>query len=593
MKKYLIFIFILVIGLTNCQDKKQIPVSAIYNYMPHNTIFFVKLSSIKKTLKTISADKNKIFGHNIEKELKKTQKTSGINPLNITELQKTGLDINKEYGLFISNFKKNKNYSANVTLFFPTKNPGLFIKKVQDIISKEEKNIKWHTKSGIIYSLQAKNDIAITEKNDIVFITIKENKLEPKKVIEKETKKEAEKKIEIKTKSNQEINDFLDSLKIKKSLWETPSFKNAASKINTNEDLSFFINFKQVFTKSNLDNLKTILPEKEKKARDQLLKMFKDYNEFLCTIDFDSKDLLIKYLLQIRKGSKIAKLYNFKFDKNPLLRVSKMPILLIAAGINFIEYEKYINNLLKASQTIKYDEFYKKFKQETGFDLKEDIISNLAGSINYAFFDGKTCNMFNINGFLSIAIKNEKKMNKVIDNLIAKLTKKFQIPVLEEKIDSINVKALNIQFYKIYYLVYKKNLIITTNKEYVTNIISGSTSSGFTAKMEKDLAEKLKKEIFNFYWDFNQTSMAIDSFLAGRPAGSMPEADKIKKSLSKLNYLLYNTYYKDNILFGDLKLKTKFSRPFIIELTETINKIIQEENAKKLLKEPEKKSNNL
>ena len=50
------------------------------------------------------------------------------------------------------------------------------------------------------------------------------------------------------------------------------------------------------------------------------------------------------YLFSLEKGSTIGKLYNFKFNKEPLLSVSKMPILLIAAGINFQEYEKYLNS---------------------------------------------------------------------------------------------------------------------------------------------------------------------------------------------------------------------------------------------------------
>lgn len=556
MKK--LFVLIITVFLfISCVPKEQVKVTKIedniYKLLPETAVAVLKVSSYKKALDTFE----KFDKKEIKYELEQFKKEAGFDPLNLNDLDNIGINTNKNFGFYVSDisWSDKKDLPCSVTMFVPCTDKAKVTKTIKDIFARNLPKLKWQQKENVHYIQPEKNEhLVITEREDYLFITIN---------LEKTTE------------------DLLNSLKFNVALSETPEFKKISKQIDTTEDICLFANFRNLISKQFLENINS--------RYERYIDVFKQYNDMTVTMDLDSKDLIINSVINIKEGSDLLKIYKFKFEKDSILKITSNPLLLFTIGANFTEYEKFFKKSQPDLILNRYYRAVEDINKNLELDVNKDVIENMAGSFNFGIFDGQTLNQMNFNLFTSISIKNEDKMNEVINKVISKLKEKnSRLIIKKDTIAGVEFNVVYVQFYRVYFGVYKNHFLFSMNKNFLEDTITGKLENGFVKNMEPELAENIKGDIYNVFLSFDEINKAINNIFPEPKRRAIPTIQKIQEILMKFEYLSSNTKVNGNAFYWNTKLKTRFEQPFFKALFELIDEQRKKRMEERLKKKEQK-----
>ncbi len=500
------------------------------------------------------------------KDMVKAIDAIGFNPMKLDELNGFGIDQSREFGVVLNEFAIEDDTFKdppvfNVTFFIPVIDGSAVIEKVINIIKKKKPEFKYEEKDGY-YNFPTKETepkVVLKEYKGYVFVTIA-YKSDPQSFFTKLGK------------------DPIGNLEL---------YKKLMSQIGRDSNLVFFGNFENApFLAQLSDSLKK---KYSKGPNFSGLEFLEGYKGFVMSLNINGPDMLIDSYGIISESAPIMNLYKgVVYRKNTVLGIKENPLLYFSFGVNPGEYYKMIKKSFTEMQIEKFNSSVEEFKVKSGIDLHE-IIANLGGNFNYAMYDGKGINIASYNTVFSLTVKDESKGKLLLDKLMEILKNKAgdKISLKKENISNVEtiiVLAPPAQFY----LGFKDStLIFSTNKSYYEQALTGKTETGFTANMDKDLAEKFIKGDA-FYLSLDEGLKVFENFkpfvMMGLSKFNKKEnnadsvIDKITNTINNFQYIMSSSIKNDNGLFKmNFILKTRFKKSFISGVIDIIKSFKKKE----------------
>ena len=212
-----------------------------------------------------------------------------------------------------------------------------------------------------------------------------------------------------------------------------------------------------------------------------------------------------------------------------------------------------------------------------GIDLEKDIIDNLDSNINFAVYDGAGINVTNWNIIFTINVKDTAKAYDAFDKIISNLPPQQKGKVTKEKVEGVDSYKINLGGMNDMFIgVKNKNLIITVGKFMYEKALKADVSSGLLSKLEdKNLANTLKADTNVFYLEVNEIFKAVknfEMFIMNFSPDKKGIDEKTASTVQMFNYFIASSYLDGNSIMGDLVVKTKFQKPFLIGVKELVDK---------------------
>ncbi len=317
--------------------------------------------------------------------------------------------------------------------------------------------------------------------------------------------------------SAQSIRNAIDRFNSKNNLANSPVFQNAATKLNTNNQLMFvwinneFINFVQktmsMFTGYDGSNNK-----------------IKDLYKYVAmTFNGNDKEMIINTISSFNKShalySDIIKIYQSKYKTtNLMLYLPDNPYFFMKASF---DAQKAIKIFLPL-----YPDIQKDFEsgldegtRELNFDLRSNIIDNLGNHYNFLVYDYEPeapdidSDQFlkSLDFFAYCEVQDVNKLNDTLNFFIDKFERSNTSPevnLTQDDIEGIKVYVFSDANFSFYFGAYQGHFIITTLKERFAKLIRNVQSNN---KVFADLLESshLTEEIndkmsFNLFIDLKR-----------------------------------------------------------------------------------------
>jgi hypothetical protein len=224
-------------------------------------------------------------------------------------------------------------------------------------------------------------------------------------------------------------------------------------------------------------------------------------------------------------------------------------------------------------------------KENYDIDIENDLINNLDGSVNLAFYDGASITMLNYNSLFTATVKDEATMKKVIDKAIMLLPPKKQAMISRQKIGEKNAYVLNAGLVQIYAVVDNHKFLLASGKPLIEKALNEQKDTGFVANLTD---ERLKNTLTSnqniFYLSIDEVVKIINNFamfLTEPAGGEIKFKDKLKAA-NQFEYLLSSSEINENLINSELTIKTRFSRPFFTEVANMIHGLNLYENNSKV-----------
>ncbi|MCP4350214.1 MAG: DUF3352 domain-containing protein [Desulfobacterales bacterium] len=533
---------------TSCLSTER-PVDNIVKLLPENTDFMIKIGSLETVYKHFSVTENSVFGEPV-KEIEDIKAELGFNPLVLSDLKSNGFDTGKDIGFMFNDFKfENEKPDFNFLVFIPVTDGKKVVDKIKTWVKKENSEAKF-TLDGNITVIEEKNDnLYMFTKANYLFLGGNTNAKDAKAFV-----KTAEAG--------------------KTSLLKTKIYKDAAEKVS-GKDLYTFINVPKVMPK-----VLEIIEAASKKTGNpgmpdigKSMKYIKDYQGACLSVNLENNDLVINGAGNIVPDSKIHNVYKgVKFKKETVLGIKDNPAILISAALNAREYYNLLMETLAEEDIAKFKSGLQEIKTTVGIDVEKEVIENLAGSFNLGIYDGLSINIMNYNTVLSLSIKDEALMKKVIEKAISSMPPEKQQMAVKTKLGNLDVYAISIGggMTQLYIGIKDKNLIVSVGKPMFEKAVSGKVSSGFTSAMaDKKLAGALKKENTNIvYFNVSEIYSIFKTFatFANKFSKSSPDKPavdpRVEKLINQFDYLLLSSWMEGNSAVTEMTFKTNFKEPF-------------------------------
>jgi len=566
--KYYVLIILVVFGLSTCKEKSGVEKKSneitnkvhtsigIETLLPDSSFFMLKFNNINALYNEI------IPALNLNKEdMAEFKKEIGFNPLILDELNDFGIDQSREFGFVLNDFKiVDLTYKEppvmSISFFIPVFQGKNISKKIADLIVKKHPKYKFTEKDGLYNFPTDKNGLIILMKeyNKYLFITM-----------------------DYKTDSNK----FYTSLG-KSPIGYNEVYQHLISKTGDKGNLSVFMNFKNT---TFFDDISKMTNKQRGRKISKFNNIFKGYDGFYMTADASGPDLLINSSSILEKDSPIMQLHrDIKYTKNSVLGISEKPLLYLSFGINSGKYMNMVRQNFTAEQVEKFKMSVSALKQELGIDLDE-IIETLGGNFNYAMYNGKKINMFNYNTVFSLSVKDKAKGKLLLNKLLNAIKKKIgeRMTVEKKNIEGVETSVIMISTLKLHIGVKDGSLIFATNKSYYEQAIKGDVTKGFTANLDKSLADKFMTDDV-FYLSFDEGIKVFENFkflvmmgLKRNKKNGNKTSDEINKITKIVNYFQYimtsNTKNDNGFFKMNFILKTRFKKSFILGIIDIINNL--------------------
>lgn len=566
MKKFLVlFITICLLVMTSCMEKKGTSPATektvakkaeILEIIPTETDIVVISGSVSDFYKNFSITENSFFGMPMT-ELDEVVKNLGFNPFKLEDLENNGFDTKKEIALLIDEIKigttgeagnmdiDEENSNAIFTELIPVKDKDKVLALISMLASKAKEdgaNLTLADEDGFTVLTTPDNiKVYIKEKNNYLVISLS-----------------ASPEVDAKP----YVTSFMSATSV---LADNAGFENVFNKVNGINDLFAYMKFSD-FAEKNMELLKSL--NKAPAGTPDLsssMEFMKDYQDFAISINYSTKDFIIKTALSIKENSEVLKLVsNMNFKRDVILGMDKNPVLFLSGALNVDEYYKYIMGMIPAEQKAEFDAQLKEGNEKLGLDIEKDIIGNLDNNFSLGIFDGGNISMVSYNTLLSIPVKDGNKAVEVIDKMIKMLSPEEQMNVQKSEENGIPVYKYNMGM-SIFVLGIKDNtILIGSDKGTFDAAAKGAKDRGFLSKIsDSELKSVLGGDYNVFYLNIDEASKVLRTF--GMFLQSvMPLDDKLFNTIGKFEHVIAYSWIDGNMMYSDFKVKTRFDKPFFI-----------------------------
>jgi hypothetical protein len=305
------------------------------------------------------------------------------------------------------------------------------------------------------------------------------------------------------------------------------------------------------------------------------IEYLKFYRGAGACIDLEKSDFAVKMAAFIDAENPFKKLFaNIKTDRSVMLGFEKNPAILFSAVINASEYLKFMMETLPFESKQGFDQELENIKNQVGVDLKEEVIEQLAGSINFGMYDGSTINMMNYNTILNFNVKDPAAFTETLEKIGPMANMTSIVP--EEAFagikigNDVSVYSISIQMMLAYIVIDGNNVSLCTSKDVASQALNKKSKS-FTEKLDGDLKNKLNKEQNYFYLNIAETYVAaktIYQFFIAMSGGENELDQKADAFIKNFDYVYAGGSYLGEKAESDFVVKTKFTKPFFIALQE-------------------------
>ncbi|PID27204.1 MAG: hypothetical protein CR982_06310 [Candidatus Cloacimonadota bacterium] len=556
MKKLLLLLIVISLFVSCKEDNKTSSKrgdkgskSEIFSLIPERTDALIKFNSLKDLLNHTGV---KNLSEEAKLEFDKMKEEFGVDPTDEKSLRENGVDPSRELAVTVDEVSIFANDPVFKIAFMI---PVVDYNKLKDLISNS------FTKDN--------SDVKITEENGLTIINI--NDIDSPKFYMKNHKDYL-----LLTFGSSRENDgknYLESfVNLKNSVDKNKNFAEISGRVNLNDDIVFYYDFKS----TDFSNLASIGKDYLVPSTDQAFKQLKSYNGMFITLNFSTEDLLADAVLSVDEGSDVYKMTrDLKFDKLSFKGIELPALLFVQSAFNVDEYYKFLMKYLEADVKSEYDKVCQDIKDKFGVDVEEDVIGNLSGSFNYGVFDGASINMMNYNMAATIGIKNRSLAEKTVEKFVSSLPDEQKGFIQQQTIEGIKTYIVVAGFTQIYLGITDSRLVVAPSKFIYEKAIKDS-GKGFTEKLSSDVKEAVFGDNQVVYLDFNELISALQNFssmIVQFSSGSNPlSKDKIDE-YKKLNYLLSYSHVDENIFISNFKVETSFGMPFFLGIKDMFEKI--------------------
>ncbi|MFO7929996.1 MAG: hypothetical protein R6U97_01195 [Desulfosalsimonas sp.] len=220
----------------------------------------------------------------------------------------------------------------------------------------------------------------------------------------------------------------------------------------------------------------------------------------------------------------------------------------------------------------------KDFEQKSSKDLGGELIDNLSGSMNLAFYDGGSITLLNHNALFTAGVKDDKLMKNVIEKTIISLPPDKQAMITRQKVGKIDAYVFNAGIAQIYAGVDDNKLLAASGKTIFEKALNGDKNKGFAANLADD---QLKNTIMSdsniFYLNIDEVVKTVNNFamFLMEPAGGEQKFREKLNAAGKFEYVLATRRLEKDIIKSMFTIKTRFTQPFFTEVAQTIDEMQQ------------------
>jgi hypothetical protein len=541
----------------------------LLHLMPENTQFLVKFSDLKTLYEEMAVTENSLMGIPLkEKDIEAIKSNLGFNPLNPDHINAAGFDPEKPFCLALTNIKLNAadNPSSNVDILglFPVSDSVKAYETIRTSFTKNKVVFKEIIKNNTSFFKWSKPEIncCLAIKGQYLYLSIN---------------------------LQADPQPFLKTvLENKTSLINAKAFRDVYAETDFKQELIFYINISDLM-ETNLNEIKQVMAEKQPEAAPNMLKLFesiKDYSSATIVTDTSSQNLEVNTTVALVPDSKIKKIWNVnRINRETVLSIIDPAVLLLSFGADFMQYYKMITDMMPSETSSSVKTRLASIKENYDIDIENDLINNLDGSVNLAFYDGASITMLNYNSLFTATVKDEATMKKVIDKAIMLLPPKKQAMISRQKIGEKNAYVLNAGLVQIYAVVDNHKFLLASGKPLIEKALNEQKDTGFVANLTD---ERLKNTLTSnqniFYLSIDEVVKIINNFamfLTEPAGGEIKFKDKLKAA-NQFEYLLSSSEINENLINSELTIKTRFSRPFFTEVANMIHGLNLYENNSKV-----------
>lgn len=574
----LLLVFFVFLGFFACNEKNKVKnednqgvvenvtaeLKGIDAILPASSIAVMKVKDLepfyKEIIPALGLDK---------KDMTKAIEKIGFNPLKLDELNEFGIDHSREFGLVLNSFDLvDLTLKAppvfDMSIFIPIIEGKGIISKIEVLMQKKKKELKLIEKDGyfMVPNEKKQPNVAFKIYKDYLFVSIYMD-TDPKKTY-----------------------DLLG----KEPIANLPLYKKLSAKINNNSCFTFFANFENTDVIDKF--IKGFKNRAEKRGIMQGtfgLDFYQGYKGFIMTADTQHSDFTVDAYGVLAEDAPVLSLYkDVKYCKNSVLGIKENPLLYFSFGVNPGNYYDLIKKSFTQKQIDKFNKGVEEFKTKSGIDL-HDLINNLGGNLNYAMYDGKGINIASYNTVFSLSLNDEVKGKALISKIIEmiKAEAKGKMTLSKATILNVDTTIISVPPAQFYLGVKNGAFILSTNKSYYEQALIGKTESGFTANMDKALAEKfINSDVF--YLSLDEGLKVFENFKpfvmmglgkkAQKDENGKTIIDKITKITNKFQYLMSSSVWgKDGIFKMNFIIKTRFEKSFTSGIIDIVKSFQKEE----------------
>lgn len=573
MKKYLIYsLLVVALMLTGCpeKDEKEIEsaaqksaVKAITSLLPEDTEVFVKFSSMEALYTYCSVTDASVLGTPVD--LGELQEVLGLNPLNLEELKTAGVDSQKPIAIAVTDFTiDNETEASRFTsiLLIPVTDSKKAVATITAAFEKEG--------SGFTVTEDGKLTVFTNaDHQTTLYLAVKDDYVLFGGNPEQDAK-----------------SAFASILSGDSELAKASAYEQITSGLNAYDDVFAYINIAAI-VRQNAEALtqrfQTSPGMSGVPAVGAGLAYVEEYKAIGASLDLESPDFVLNTLVTMTDDARSKKLWeDIQIDKSAALSIAESPLLFLSWAVNVAEYyqlvaEAQVDNAGDDPPvTNPLDGPLGAFEAMSGIDVEDEIAKNLGGNVNLGVYDGNSITMTNYNTLLSFTVKDEAAMQAVLDKAIKAVPAPQQSMITTQTIDDVEAYVAVAGLTQVYLGIHNKQVILTTGKPLFQKALAGKVSDGFSASMKpEELAETLQNTGNVFYLNVDEVVKAVRNFevflqgFAGGP-GAMQD---IYTAAGKFEYLMASSRLDGNAIATDIQIKTRFTKPFLLEVVDVFNEL--------------------
>ncbi len=573
-KTRVVLSFILIVSslaLAGCSDDLQDNQSAevsvaeqempMLDLVPEDTQVLLKFEGLETVYENIAVSQDSILGLSLEqKDIEQMKTNLGFNPLDLQQVRQAGFNSEEDFCLAVTNIRidpdEKKETDFDVLGLLPVSDGDAAIKTIRA-------------------SLEKKNNIVIEEKKDAVsYLKWRNQEAEGCMAVKDQY-------LYMTVNSQNDPQTFLESvLEGKSSLTSAEAFRKIVPDTDFTRDLVAYFNIADL-VKNNADQIKQATADQSQSATDtaQMIKSLEQFSSASATADLGSTDLNLNTIVSLAPDSDIKKFESPDLvNRDKILSIADPAALLLSFGVDMTQYYKMITDSLPAEQSETVKAPMNDFEQNSGIDLEAELMGNLNGSMNLAFYDGGSITLLNQNALFTAGVKDDKMMKNVIERTINSLPPDKQAMITRQKVGGKDAYVVNAGMAQIYVGVDDNKFLIASGKPIFEKAINGDKDTGFAANLADDQLKDIIMSNRNIlYLNMDEVVKTVNNFamFLMEPAGGEQKFKEKLNAAGKFEYILATRRLEKDVIKSMLTIKTRFTQPFFTEVAQTIDEMQQ------------------